>query len=84
LPPASFLKYNADMETYLGCIKSEFDAKAAAQTDATPKQKEEMQRMQDQKYNAAVEEVTEVTARFNEQLRAYKAKTAAEKEKKPS
>ena len=35
--------------------------------------------MQSQKQNAAVKEVTDVTERFNEQLRAYKAKTAAEK-----
>ncbi len=76
---SAVVKYNTDMETYLGCIKSEFDAKVAAQPDATKSQKAEMQRIQDQKHNAAVEEVTEVTNRFNEQLRAYKAK-AAEKQ----
>ena len=38
-----------------------------------------MQRMQDQKHNAAVEEVTDVTERFNEQLRAWKAKNGTEK-----
>ena len=43
-----------------------------------------MERVQDQKHNAAVEEVQAVADRFNEQLRAWKAKTAAEKEKKPS
>lgn len=75
-------KYNADIETYLGCIKSEFDAKVAAQTDATADQKAEMERVQSQKHNAAVEEVTAVAARFNEQLRAWKAKNQAEK--KPS
>ena len=79
---ASVLKYNGDMETYLTCIKSEYDAKIAAQTDATAAQKAEMERVQSQKHNAAVDEVTSVTERFNEQLRAYKAKTAAEK--KPS
>src|SRR5690349_14342270 len=79
---ASVVKYNADMETYLECIKSEYDAKVAAQTDATPQQKAEMEKVQTQKHNAAVDEVTEVTNRFNEQLRAYKAKAAAEK--KPS
>jgi hypothetical protein len=79
---ASVVKYNADMETYLGCIKAEYDAKVAAQADATPAQKAEMERVQSQKHNAAVDEVTSVTERFNEQLRAYKAKTAAEK--KPS
>jgi hypothetical protein len=73
------VKYNNDMETYLKCIRDEYDAKVAAQTTATPDQKEEMERMQNQKHNAAVDEVTEVTNRFNEQLRAYKAKTAAEK-----
>jgi hypothetical protein len=76
---AQVVKYNADMETYLKCIRDEYDAKVAAQTNATPDQKEEMERIQNQKHNAAVDEVTEVTNRFNEQLRAYKAKTAAEK-----
>jgi hypothetical protein len=75
------VKYNADMEAYLTCIRSEYDAKIAAQTDATADQKAEMEKVQNQKHNAAVEEVTSVTERFNEQLRAYKAKTA---EKKPS
>ena len=79
---ASVVKYNADMEAYLTCIKSEYDAKVASQTDATAEQKAEMERVQTQKHNAAVDEVTDVTNRFNEQLRAYKAKTAAEK--KPS
>jgi hypothetical protein len=79
----SVVKYNTDMTTYLDCIKSEFDAKIAAQTDATADQKAEMERVQNQKHNAAVEEVTAVTERFNEQLRAYKA-TKAAAEKKPS
>ena len=79
---AAVVKYNADMEAYLECIKSEYDAKVATQTDATPEQKAEMEKVQNQKHNAAVDEVTEVTNRFNEQLRAYKAKAAAEK--KPS
>jgi hypothetical protein len=79
---ASVVKYNADMEAYLTCIKDEYDAKVASQTDATAQQKAEMERVQTQKHNAAVDEVTDVTNRFNEQLRAYKAKAAAEK--KPS
>ena len=79
---ASVVKYNTDMEAYLTCIKSEYDAKVATQTDATPAQKAEMEKVQNQKHNAAVDEVTDVTNRFNEQLRAYKAKAAAEK--KPS
>ena len=41
-----------------------------------------MHRMQDQKQNAAIDEVKSVTERFNEQLRAWKAKNVPEK--KPS
>ena len=78
---ASVVQYNADMDTYLTCIKSEFDSKVAAQPDATSEQKAEIERVQLQKHNAAVDEVTQVTERFNEQLRAYKAKTAAAKGK---
>lgn len=78
----SVVKYNADMESYLTCINSEYDAKVSAQSKVTPEQKSEMDRVQKQKQDAAVEEVTAVTERFNEQLRAWKAKAAAEK--KPS
>ena len=78
---ASVVKYNTDMDAYLTCIKSEYDAKVATQADATTEQKSEMERVQMQKHNAAVDEVTQVTERFHEQLRAYKAKTAAAKEK---
>jgi hypothetical protein len=81
---ASVVKYNADMDAYLACIKSEYDSKVSTQADATSEQKAEMERVQMQKHNAAVDEVTQVTERFNEQLRAYKAKTAAAKEKSPS
>jgi len=80
----SVVKYNDDMEAYLECIKTEYDAKVAAQTDATPQQKAEMEKVQTQKHNAAVDEVTEVTNDLNEQRRAYRAKAAADKDKKPS
>ena len=72
-------QYNTDMEGYLTCIKSEYEAKVAADTTSTAAQKAELQKTQDQKHNAAVEEVTAVTDRFNEQLRAWKAKNAPEK-----
>jgi hypothetical protein len=75
-------KYNTDIDAYLTCIQSEYDAKVASLPDATADQKAEMLKVQDQKHNAAVEEVTAVAARFNEQLRAWKAKNMPEK--KPS
>jgi len=78
----SVVKYNTDMDAYLTCIRSEFDTKVAAMDKVTPEQKAEMEKVQTQKQNAALEEVTAVTERFNEQLRAWKAKNVAEK--KPS
>jgi len=76
------VKYNGDMETYLTCIQGEFDAKVAADTTSTPEQKADQQKMHEQKYNAAVQELQAVADRFNEQLRVWKAKNAADKEKK--
>ena len=79
------VQYNKDMETYLTCIQGEYDTKVAAETSATPDQKAEMARVQDQKHNAAVQELQSVADRFNEQLRVWKAKNmTAEKDKKPS
>jgi hypothetical protein len=73
------VKYDADMNAYLVCIRSEYDAKLAAQADVTPAQKSEMEKMHAQKEDAALAEVQDVVARFNEQLKAWKAKNAAEK-----
>ena len=39
----------------------------------------DLEKAQVQKQDAALKEVTDVTERFNEQLRAWKAKNAAEK-----
>jgi hypothetical protein len=78
------VQYNKDMETYLTCIQGEYDARVAAETAATAEQKAEMARMQDQKHNAAVQELQSVADRFNEQLRVWKARNGGEKEKKPS
>jgi len=71
--------YNKDMETYLSCLQGEFDAKTASDTTSTPEQKAAAQKMHEQKYNAAVQELQGVADRFNEQLRAWKAKNTPEK-----
>src|ERR1700741_3823929 len=73
------VKYNDEMTAYLTCIKTEYEAKLAAQADATADQKADLNKVQVQKEEAAVKEVTDVTARFNEQLRAWKAKNVPEK-----
>jgi hypothetical protein len=73
------VKYDADMNTYLVCIRSEFDAKLAAEANVTPERKAEMERMHGQKEDAALAEVKDVVNRFNEQLKAWKAKNPPEK-----
>jgi len=73
------VQYNADINTYTECLKSELDAQVAANPNATAEQKEKLARDTEEKHNAAVKEVTDVTDRFNEQLRAWKAKNGAEK-----
>ena len=76
------VQYNTDMDAYLACIKEDYDARVAAAPDASADKKAEMAKKQDAQYNDAVKEVTDVTERFNEQLRSWKAKN--QPEKKPS
>ena len=67
----------ADMNTYLVCIRSEYETSLAAQTDA--KKKADLERTHAQKEDAALAEVQDVVGRFNEQLKAWKAKNGADK-----
>ncbi len=70
------------MDAYLDCIKSEYDAKVAGMANITPEQKAEMEKVQNQKQTLPRRKSPTVTERFNEQLRAWKAKNVPEK--KPS
>jgi len=73
-----FDQYNTDMNKYLDCIKLEMDAATPADpSKVTPEEKkkiDEQQKMLVQKNNAAVDELQAVVARFNEQLKVFKAK----------
>src|SRR5215831_16718070 len=68
------VQYNTDMAAYLECLDTEFSAKLASMPKATDKEKADLQKKQDEKHDAAVNELQGVTDGFNEQLRAYKAK----------
>jgi hypothetical protein len=70
------VKYNSDMDAYLGCLKTEYDASVAGLTNPTKDQLAKMEKTQSEKQDAAIKEVTDVTDRFNVQLRAWKAKNA--------
>ncbi len=76
--------YNDEITAYLSCLQLEADEqlaalekeggelKADADKQAFKERKEEFERRRTQKHNAAVDEVTAVVERFNEQLRAFK------------
>ncbi len=67
--------YNAEMDAYLGCIKLEQDGSLSKQgSTLTEEQKGQIAAMFAQKNNAAIDELTAVAARLNEQIRVYKAK----------
>jgi len=76
------VKYNSEMDAYLGCIKGEYDASVAGLSSPSKDDLAKLEKAQVQKQDAALKEVTDVTERFNEQLRAWKAKNVVEK--KPS
>jgi hypothetical protein len=68
--------YIAEMNTYLDCIKAEHDTTLAAKASATEDEKKAISVRFVQKNDAAVDEQQDVAARFNEQLRVFKARTA--------
>ena len=70
-------QYNVDMNAYLACIKTEYDGSVAKQAASlTEEQKQQMALRFTQKNDAAVDELQDVAGRFNEQLRAFRAKSA--------
>jgi hypothetical protein len=69
-------QYNTDMTGYLDCLKAEYDGNTAKlPANASEDQKKQLAATYALKNDAAVEEVTGVATRFNEQLRVFKAKT---------
>lgn len=65
--------YVADMEAYLDCILEEEKAARAAIEDLTPEVEQQREDMLTKKYNAAVDEMETVAARFNDEVQAYKS-----------
>jgi hypothetical protein len=73
-------EYDTAIKAYVDCIDKELDAAIAAKGDALkPAQKTEMQKMEAQKHNAAIDQLQSVADRFNEQVKVYKQRTADKK-----
>ena len=75
-------KYNDEINAYVSCIKLEHDESIAKDAASlTEEQKKERERVQVQKHNAAIDELESVAARFNEQVKVFKAKAGKDKDK---
>jgi len=66
-------QFDADINVYTECLAKELEA-SLANPDLDEKAKKELQAMHAKKHNAAVESAEELAARFNDQVRAFKAK----------
>lgn len=67
--------YNSDVSAYLACLDMEMQARIdAAGAEAPAEQIAQIKAIQAKRHNAAVEELEAHAARFNEQVKAYKAR----------
>lgn len=67
--------YNNEVTGYLNCLDMEMQARIdAAGADAPPDQIAQIKAIGAKRHNAAVEELEANAARFNEQVKAYKAR----------
>lgn len=68
-------QYNTEVTAYLSCLEMEMNARVeAAGADAPADQVEQIKAIHTKRHNAAVEELEAHAARFNEQVKAYKAR----------
>jgi hypothetical protein len=67
-------KYVADMEVYLECIVEEEKVARAAITNLKPEDEQQREDKLTKKYNAAVEEMEQVAAKFNVEVQTYKSR----------
>jgi hypothetical protein len=68
-------EYNGQVSAYLSCLEMEMNARIeAAGPDAAPEQVAQIKAIHTKRHNAAVEELEAHAARFNEQVKAFKAR----------
>jgi hypothetical protein len=68
-------QYNEQVTAYLNCLEMKLQSDiAAAGADASPETIAQIKAINAKRHNAAVEELEAHAARFNEQVRIYKAR----------
>ena len=71
----SVKEYNTQVTAYLSCLEQEMNARIeAAGPDAPAEQVEQIKAIHTKRHNAAVEALEQHAARFNEQVKAFKAR----------
>jgi len=67
--------YNNQVTAYLSCLESEMNTRIeAAGPEAPADQVEQIKAIHTKRHNAAVEELESTAARFNEQVKVFKAR----------
>jgi hypothetical protein len=68
-------EYNAAVTAYLSCLEQEMNARVeAAGPDAPAEQIEQIKAIHNKRHNAAVDALEQTAARFNEQVKTFKAR----------
>ncbi len=68
--------YDKAINDYVSCIDGELNAAIAKGGDQLkPQQKADMQHVEAQKHNAAIDQLQSIADRFNEQVKVFKART---------
>jgi hypothetical protein len=68
-------EYNNQVTTYLSCLDEEMNARVeAAGPDAPADQIEQIKAIHTKRHNAAVDALEQQAARFNEQVKVFKAR----------
>lgn len=71
----SVKEYNGQVTAYLACLEGEMKARVdAAGPDAPAEQIEQIKAIHTKRHNAAVEALEQHAARFNEQVKTFKAR----------
>jgi hypothetical protein len=68
-------EYNSSVTNYLTCLETEMNTRIeAAGAEAPADQVEQIKAIHTKRHNAAVEELESTAARFNEQVKVFKAR----------
>jgi hypothetical protein len=68
-------EYQKAINDYTACIDKEVsDAIAKAGDTLKPQQKADMEKVETQKHNAAIDQLQNIAGRFNEQVKVFKAR----------